>query len=1046
MIELRALGAAEILTSSATITPSQDIVFAAGLYVVVQRGKPISRAALASLLWPRAGLQSRTHRLRQTIQQMKKLGIVLTADRTTVRLASDAAVSDFDSLTDAESKLRNELSEFLPGYIPRCSETFRDWVDARRGEVHADITRVLIRELERLRRQADWSAVERMAMRCLALDPFNEAAVLAQAEAAAMRGGKRAAVSILDHYIAEVGNPASELRLPATILRRRVIERIPDSTPLLNPDPPFVGREAEMARLVKGLDGARGGNGSVALIVGEPGIGKSRLSAEIARFAELQGARVQRAKCRRTDVDRPLSLFVDIVPHLREMPGALGCSPETFTWLKRLTEFEHRPDETTKPLDSEIWFQNVRGALFDLLDSVADERCLVIVIDDIQWLDAPSASVLHRIEEWCRGRRVFLIINSHPTKSAFLAGSERNRTDAITLSGLAGGASAALLRSILPGSVVDPESEFLDWCLSVAEGNPFFLQELAHQWLETGHRYEAPPSVSRVLQERLSRLREEALRVLQTSAVLGDLATVDRAIQVLEYQPHLLISAVEELSKAGMLKTRVEGRDSPPGELQPRHDFLASAAIARLTPVSLAFIHRRAADVLETETPKAAMPTALLWACANHAHSAGDRKRALALRLTCAQHLVDLGLLEEACKRYEDSLTQCASDADRLAVLSPMSQALQLNGRWERSKEALRTCIRIASNAADAVSRNEFEVQLLHAKYRSTLDFVSLLQEALPWVKNRDALPRHRISAGIVALKLASDVGPASILDEIHSEIAPLLKLDDVDLPSRLEAEIIYLAMRGNAAVDVSLLDHFVDITRSLHGEIAYSNALLTASSACRLCALDEDALRFAETAFHHASTHNLRARLPVIKLLEARLHFATGNLVEARAVISSEKLYPIAEDDSHTRFEWDLRDARVAVEEGNLIRAKNLLVRIGPIPTSFSANRRASCLAISVRFHLASDAQDEIIRPLVLELEEVHAVNRDIANQDYEAHALFLGLCRIGEQTRALKMLTDYVMVFRRNPRRLPTNIITCMQINSSTDKGPPEEKRAEI
>ena len=687
MIVLRALGTAEIDTGVTTLTPSQEIVFAAALYLILERGKRVSRARLASLLWPRVAEKARAHRLRQTILQLKKLGIMVRADRDNLQLSQFDARSDIEDLSAADPApvLKKESLEFLPGYNPRLSESFRDWVESKRGEVHSAATKLLVGELERSRLQADWSNVERTAGRCLTLDPYNETAVLAQAEAAAMRGGKRKAVSILDRYIADVGGTQNELKLPATLLRRRVVERIPDRPTLLNADPPFVGREIEMEALTRSFERAQGGHGSGTIIIGEPGIGKSRLSAELGRFADLQGAQVQRVTCRRADVDRPLSLFVDIVPQLREMPGALGCAPETFTWLKRLTEFEQRSDDS-RQIDSDTLFQNVRAALFDLLDSVAEERCLVILVEDVQWLDNASARILARMMEWCATRHLFFLLNSRSGNSSFLDYVEQSHLDTLTVGPLKPVASTALLQSVALRPGDEPQPEFIDWCLAVAEGNPFFLQELAHQWIETGRRYEAPPSVTRVLQERLSRLSGEALQVLQTCAVLSDHATLDRVEMVLEYAPHQLLSAVGELSNAAMLAMPTEGKDIIPGRIQPRHDFLASAAISRLPAASLAFIHRRSADVLEKEIARATMPTTLLWACASHCHQAGDRKRALSLGLSCAQHLLDLGLADDACRRYDDALAYCTTDDDRLAVLAPLSTALQLNGKWERTK------------------------------------------------------------------------------------------------------------------------------------------------------------------------------------------------------------------------------------------------------------------------------------------------------------------------------------------------------------------------
>src|SRR5687768_9515690 len=139
MIELRALGNAEIKTSVTTLTPSQEKVFAAALYLVLERGKRVSRARLALLLWPRVAEKARAHRLRQTIFQLKKLGIVVRADRDNLQLSQHDASSDIDVLSANDPRMPNgsESLEFLPGYTPRDSEPLRDWVDAKKNEVHA---------------------------------------------------------------------------------------------------------------------------------------------------------------------------------------------------------------------------------------------------------------------------------------------------------------------------------------------------------------------------------------------------------------------------------------------------------------------------------------------------------------------------------------------------------------------------------------------------------------------------------------------------------------------------------------------------------------------------------------------------------------------------------------------------------------------------------------------------------------------------------------------------------------------------------------------
>src|SRR6266576_4111595 len=100
MIELHALGKAEIQTATATLTPSQRILFAAALYLIIERGKSVSRARLCSFLWPDLRHEVQTHRLRQTLYQLKTLGMSVGADRNVLKLARGDARADFEDLSE----------------------------------------------------------------------------------------------------------------------------------------------------------------------------------------------------------------------------------------------------------------------------------------------------------------------------------------------------------------------------------------------------------------------------------------------------------------------------------------------------------------------------------------------------------------------------------------------------------------------------------------------------------------------------------------------------------------------------------------------------------------------------------------------------------------------------------------------------------------------------------------------------------------------------------------------------------------------------------
>jgi hypothetical protein len=230
-------------------------------------------------------------------------------------------------------------------------------------------------------------------------------------------------MSILDRYLREMGPTAREVRLPAMTLRRRIAEpelEFPLAPPL---HVPFVGRSAEMATLTAALRSARGGAGSVHLIHGEPGIGKTRLLTEFSRAASLEGVRIAPALCQSSDARRPLSAFVDLVPKLMTMPGALGCSPQSHKYLRRL--IEHHSSEAPPTPDSAeaaMLYANVRRSLFDLLDAVAAEVHLLITIEDVHWLDPASWEVVSEAAGWLASRRIMLVLTARSRRDDHLTG------------------------------------------------------------------------------------------------------------------------------------------------------------------------------------------------------------------------------------------------------------------------------------------------------------------------------------------------------------------------------------------------------------------------------------------------------------------------------------------------------------------------------------------------------------------------------------------------------------------------------------------------
>lgn len=1015
MLELRALGSAEIKTDVTTLTPSQEIVFASALYLLLERSRRTSRSGLAELLWPSVEASVRSHRLRQTLLQLKKLGFPVLADRDRIGLSTGEVRIDVDLVKVGETGFTHEQSlEFLPGYSPLFSEPFRDWVDGKRSEVNSICSRLLLNSLGAERDRAHWVTVEEIARKILLLDPYNESAVLALAEASAMRGQKHQAVTMLDDYLREVGG-GTDIRLPTTLLRKRILGSNLKSSASPLPEPAFVGRDAEVQRLTCRLKEAQEGRGGACLMIGEPGIGKSRLAAELAKFAALQGIRTATVSCQRSTVDRPLSVLIDLAPSLRDMPGALGCSQETLIALRRLTEFDTRGAElSVATAESQALHRALRHALFDLLDAITDEGSLLLIFDDIQWIDRTSADILAGMIEWARDKRLLLIVNSRTTGVGSMEMLVNSKTDLIRLNALTDSAADVLLSSIIrEGTPISANDA--DWIVQVGEGNPFFLQELAKHWLESGGSTEAPPSVNKVLGDRLSRLNPISLQVLQACTILGQSSTVERVEGVMELASHELLSAVQELSAAGMVSSPSDSAEITPLSLRTRHDLLASAVLDGLSSTSRAIFHRRAGITLEKEILGDRMSTALLWACAFHWHHAGNRDRALSVVRSCSEHLLEVGLPDAASEVLDRALEYCTTDEQRMSVLARQVDALQMAGRWERSKQVLTLCRELRARITRTDDQHDsFEIMLFDASYRSSLNVLALLDETILCVECEDAGTSHRLQAAAIALKIASDVDPF-VLDSVYRQVEPLLATVEANDPTRIEVEMIYHSIRGDGPRGVAAARTLTGFARKSKDPIRLTRALANASQSYRINGTQADAENCLYEAIDCSRKHHLIERTAIAMQSLVKLRLSTGDIAAARAILEQLKALVAASENLVTTTEQHVLEARVALKEGNPALAAAEFSQVLPASFECSPSRRGAYLALEIQIRLAQGASPDSLRPLTSELEKIHTTLWVMGLQDAEAESLFLALDATGENARGRVLLMEYLGKHRR-------------------------------
>lgn len=686
LIRLQTMGAATILVGESRLTAAAGTLFSLLIRVAHAPGMLIGRDMLLRSLWPDQDEVRQRANLRQALYKLRGYGVRIGLAGDVVQLDGSQVLRTFSveripPTFERDVTLGHEpFGPFLAGFVVPWPE-YQEWIATEREAVHAEVRRVLAGELRRRRERADWSGADALARWLLQFDPLNEEATLTIAECMALSGSKSEALATIDRYLAELGPNAGDIRLPATMLRRRIAE--PHKKGRLSFAPTerhFIGRENEMADLTLRIRRARWHDGSGVLIHGAPGIGKSRLANELEKVAVIEGIRVTTYSCRESDMVRPLAVFADLLPEFMTYAGALGCDPASYDALRRLVPTDQREalfpspvvpsaapgaapgaapsaapgagaaggeDGVSAPAGGSPemlstptavmrppmpMMSTMRRALLDLLGAVTDERPMLFIIDDVHWIDEHSWDVLSDVIDRARTMRVCVLALSREPHARPLAPQRTSLALEVSeLAPLSADSCVLLSRAIGDDLSASVSDELGAWFTGASEGNPLFLRALVNHWIETGEAGGVPPTLRGVIEQRLSQLSGDAMRVLQTAALLGRWATTERVMAVLEIPYDSALRIVNELEISGMLRSV----DAPNIVC---HDLISKSACKKLLPISKSLLHRAIARILSTEATTTSAAS-LFFPSLMHWKEAGEWKKVLELAFS---HGVDI--------------------------------------------------------------------------------------------------------------------------------------------------------------------------------------------------------------------------------------------------------------------------------------------------------------------------------------------------------------------------------------------------------------------
>ncbi|MDX6634075.1 MAG: hypothetical protein QOF06_278 [Solirubrobacterales bacterium] len=493
----------------------------------------------------------------------------------------------------------------------------------------------------------------------------------------------------------------------------------------------FVGRAAELERLDRALERASSGEATAVGVVAEPGIGKSRLYHEFAQRCRSEGLEVFEAQGQAHGKSIP---FMPILQMLRSFYGIGDQDPEQLARekiagrsllldpgfaedLPLIFDFLGVPDpERPVPrMNPEGRQRALADFLCRLVSNPSRRKILVLIVEDLHWIDEGSQAMLNGLVEGMEGTPTLVLVNYRPEHKPTWEGASAYET--IELQPLDRADTVKLLGD-LAGQ--DPSLDGIDEPIHERTGgNPFFIEEIVRELAESGYlqgergSYRlakpiedagVPVTVQAVLGARIDRLDPAAKHLLQVASVVGKEVSAEALWMTAGHDAETMEAALSGLVDGGFL---YEAEIYPERLLAFRHPLTREVAYGTQLAEQRAATHAAAARALvELEPPERYDELSAL--VADHMRQGGERLEAARWSARAA-YWAGHSRPRDALRLWHDVMELTAeldAEDDEVAALAIHSRLLQLQYAWRvgmsREEES-----RLAAEAEEVATRQD---------------------------------------------------------------------------------------------------------------------------------------------------------------------------------------------------------------------------------------------------------------------------------------------------------------------------------------------------
>lgn len=777
-------------------------------YLVLNRHRPVGREELIGAIWPEQAPRSQDAALRTLLSRLRSaLGASVLTGRDELGLTlPEPAWVDVEAAAAHVERALEALARGDPrqalalaqvsltiagrGLLPGVQAT---WLESRRRELDD----LRLQALEIVGRagmdlgSAQLGSVERAARSLIEAEPYRESGYVLLMGALEAQGNVAEALRIFERLRTLLRDELGVTPSPDAIAAHQSLLRPGSASPgperaaessgeARGPLPlelqaraatTMIGRERELAELEAWLAGTRGpdGNGErLMLLHGDPGVGKTRLLAELAGRAHAAGTLVLAGRAT-DDSPVPFQPFLEALGRYVETASlaelrvvARRPGPE----LSRLIpELRRRLPELSPTEDGDAETERYRlfEAVVELLRELSKPAPVLIVFEDLQWADRPALMLLRHLARASGAGTVSILGAYRATEQggealqAALAGLRHERLlRQLELDGLSESESSRLvgLRGGRP-----PSAEFSRALYAQTEGNPFFIEEIVRHLTDSGIEADTagapelreiglPDDVREVIARRLNRLSEDAVETVRVASVIGrdfDLGLLEGVLGLDEAR---FLRALDEVLGAGL----VVENPSVPDCYSFAHALTRETLYGGMSTARRARLHRRVGLALEAQDPEEY--TNALALHFTRAAQAQDAERAIRYAIAAGEQAAEMLAHDQAAEHYQSALAvleRFAPDEDRrrCELLLELGEARIRGGERPRAWPVFREAATLAAELGDSQSLARAAIgasrRLVQPPGVVDEELIALLEQALAQTPGEPSVTRVRL-------------------------------------------------------------------------------------------------------------------------------------------------------------------------------------------------------------------------------------------------------------------------------------------------------------